>query len=65
MLSRFYVLDDQEPACRRSTVVICEVLCVGSPGTRMSAFDDCVRGFVSRINQEPECRRSTSVCEVL
>ena len=27
----------------------------------MSAFDECLRGFVSRINQEPECRRSTSV----
>ena len=40
MLSRFCALDNQEPACRRSTVVICEVLCVGSPGTRMSAFDD-------------------------
>ena len=26
----------------------------------MSAFDECLRGFVSRINQEPECRRSTS-----
>ena len=55
MLSRFYVLDDQEPACRRSTVVICEVLCVGSPGTRMSAFDDCVRGFVSRLTRNLCC----------
>ena len=27
----------------------------------MSAFDECLRGFVSRINQEPDCRRSTIV----
>ena len=27
----------------------------------MSAFDECLRGFVSRINQEPVCRRSTSM----
>ena len=27
----------------------------------MSAFDECLRGFVSRINQEPECWRSTIV----
>ena len=53
------------PFLRRPRNDVVKVLCVGSPGTRMSAFDDCVRGFVSRINQEPECRRSTSACEVL